>query len=189
MRRVLKAILAVFTVLIILLVVAGALFFLDLAAYTATGVQTLPASGSNMGAALVLYDPGLSGASTRVAEQVAANLQTKSLTVNLAGIKSSAAANTTGYDVIVIGGPIYAGSPTASVKDALNALVLNHDSDTRIGVFGSGQGSTSPEDIAQIKQAIPVRSDSALQNAVVVKIGESEDINARASDFVNQLAG
>ena len=49
------------------------------------------------------------------------------------------------------------------------------------------QGATSPEDIAQIKQSIPVRSDATLQNAVVVKIGSSEDLNARAQDFVNQL--
>ncbi len=174
MRKVLKVIFAIFTVLVIFLVIFAVVFLLDLAAYTATGTQTLPASGSFMGTALVLYDPGLTGASTRVAQQVAVDLQNKSLTVTLAGIKSSTASNTTGYDVIVIGGPIYAGSPTSSVKDALNGLVLNHDQDTRIGVYGSGQGSTSPQDVAQIKQVIPTGSDTALDNAVVVKIGEAK---------------
>lgn len=187
MRKLLKIILAIFAVLIIIVAIVGAIFFLDLVAYTATGSQTLPASGTPMGTALVLYDPGLTGAATRVAEKVAAELQNQSLTVILAGIKSSAAANTTGYDVIVIGGPIYAGTPTASVKDALNALVLNHDQDTRIGVFGSGQGPTSQEDVAQIKGALPSSADTAMQNAVVVKIGETEDLDARVSDFVNQL--
>jgi len=188
MRRVFKIILGVFAVLIILLLVFAALIFGDLAAYTATSVETLPQVGTPMGTALVLYDPGLSGAATRVAQQVAAELQNRTLTVTLAGIKSSAAANTTGYDVIVIGGPIYAGAPTASVKDALSNL--QHDADTRVGVFGSGQGATTPDDVAQIKNAVPaLQSGGALSNAVVMKIGESEDLTARAADFATQLAG
>ena len=110
------------------------------------------------------------------------------MTVTLAGIKSTSAANTTGYDIIIIGGPIYAGAPTSSVKDALSNL--KHDADTRVGVYGSGQGSTTDSDIAQIKDAVPaLQSGGALSNAVVVKIGESEDLNSRASDFVNQVYG
>jgi flavodoxin len=188
MNKILKIILAIFAVLIILFVAFAAIIFLDVAAYTATSVQTLTPSGTPMGIALVLYDPGLSGASTRVAQQIAADLQNQTLTVTLAGIKSSAAANTTGYDVIVIGGPVYGGAPTASVKNAL--INLQHDSDTVFGVYGSGGGSNAPEDIAQIKNAVPaLQSGGALSNAVVVKIGETEDINARAADFVNQLVG
>lgn len=186
MNKILKIILVIFTVLFILFVAFAALVFLDVAAYTATSVQTLTPSGASMGTALVLYDPGLSGASMRVAQQIAADLQNQSLTVTLAGIKSSAAATTTGYDVIVIGGPVYGGAPTASVKDALGNL--QHDSDTIFGVFGSGGGATAPEDIAQIRNAVPaLQSGGALFNAVVVKIGGTEDINARAADFANQL--
>jgi hypothetical protein len=61
------------------------------------------------------------------------------------------------------------------------------DKGAKIGIYGSGQGATSPEDIAQIKQSMPARSDSTLQNVIVVKIGSNEDLNARAQDFVNQL--
>jgi len=179
-------ILAVFLALVLVVVIFAAIFFLDLAAYTATSSQTLPPTATPMGYALVLYDPGLSGASTKVAQQVATDLQAQGLTVTLAGIKSSAAANTTGYDVIVIGGPTYAGSPTTSVKAALSDL--KHDADTRIGVYGSGQGATSPDDIAQIKNAVPaLQSGGALSGALVVKIGESENLTSRAQDFVNQL--
>lgn len=188
MRKAFKIILAVIAVLVIVVVAFGALIFLDLASYTATGSQTLNPTVQPMGTALVLYDPGLTGASTKVANQVANDLLAKNMTVTVAGIKSSAASNTTGYDIIIVGGPIYAGTPTASVKDALNKLVNNHDSDVRIGIYGSGQGSTTPGDVAQIKAAVPT-SDPALQNAVVVKIGESEDLNARAQDFVNQVYG
>jgi hypothetical protein len=66
-------------------------------------------------------------------------------------------------------------------------LVLNYDQGAKIGVFGSGSGATSPEDIAQIRHSLPERADETLQDAIVVKIGNGENINARAQDFVNQL--
>jgi hypothetical protein len=186
MRKILKIILAIFAIIIIAIVAFGAVVFLDLAAYTATSSQTLTHEGPFMGTALVLYDPGLSGASTRVAEKIAADLQNATLTVTLAGIKSATATNTTGYDIIVIGGPVYAGVPTASVKDALKDL--KHDSDARVGVYGSGSGATTPEDVAAIIGGVPaLQSGGALSNAIVVKIGSGEDLNARVQDFVNQL--
>ncbi len=186
MRRIFKIIIAVFAVIIIVVVALGAIVLLDLAAYTATGSQILPATGSEMGTALVLYDPGLTGASTKVATQVADDLQSQGLTVTLAGIKSSAASDISGYTVIVVGGPVYAGAPAASVKDAINNLHV--DSTTVVGVYGSGQGATSPDDVAQIKNSVStLQSGGDLSNAVIVKIGETEDINARASDFVNEL--
>ena len=105
MRKAFKIIIAIFAVLIILVVAFGAVFFLDISAYTATGSQTLSPSGTSVGNALVAYDPGLSGAAKDVASKVASNLQTQGYTVNLAGVKSSAAANTAGYTIIVAGDP------------------------------------------------------------------------------------
>jgi flavodoxin len=185
MRKTIKIILLIFGVLIILLAIFGSLFFLDLAAYTATGSQTLTPNGDSIGKALVTYDPGLSANSKNVADKVAADLQAKNYTVTLAGIKSSEASKTAGYTIIVTGGPIYAGSPTPSVKDFL--VNLKPDIGTRIGVFGSGQGSTTPSDVAAIKDAVPSLTNGNLQSAIVVKIGEKEDLNVRAQDFVNQL--
>ena len=188
MNKILKIILVVVTILLIAVAAVGAVIFLDVTAYTATGSQTLIPTGTPTGTALVLYDPGLSGESTKVAQQVAKDLQNQGYTVTLAGIKSSAAATTTGYDVIVIGGPIYAGAPTASVKDSL--ANLQFDSNAEIGVFGSGSGATAPEDIASIKVAVTALQDGgALSNAVIVKIGKGEDLSARSVDFVNQLVG
>ena len=185
MRKIFKIILVAFAVLIIVVVAFGAIILLDVAAYTATGSQTLMPTGVSAGKAIVIYDPGLSGTAKGVADKVASDLQTRGYTVTLAGVKSSAAGITTGYNIIVVGGPVYAGALTSSTKDVLANLV--RDQDGKIGVYGSGQGATSPEDIAQIKQSIPTRSDATLQNVIVVKIGSSEDLNARAQDFVNQL--
>ena len=187
MRKIFKIVIAVFAVIIIMVVALGAIVFLDVAAYTATGTQTLTPTGTSVGKAIVIYDPGLSGTSKGVADKVASDLQAQGYTVTLAGIKSSAAASITGYKVIVIGGPVYAGGLTGSVKDALNNLDLSHGQGTKIGIFGSGSGATSPNDIAQLKQSIPAGSDKSLSEAVVVKIGSSEDLNTRAQDFVNQL--
>jgi flavodoxin len=186
MRKAFKIILAIFAALVILVVAIGAVFLLDLAAYTATGSSTLTSSGASVGKAIVVYDPGLSGAAKGVADKVAIDLQAKGYTVTLAGIKSSAAANTADYGVIVVGGPIYAGAPTSSVKDCLSNL--NPTRGFKIGVFGSGQGATTPSDVQMIKDTIAgLKNGNSLSNALVVKIGQSEDLNARAEDFVTQL--
>jgi flavodoxin len=187
MRKIFKIILAVIAVLIIVFVSFAALIFLDLAAYTATGSQTLTPTGTSVGKAIVIYDPGLSGNTKAVADKVAGDLQASGYTVTLAGIKSSAAGSISDYKVIVVGGPVYAGALTSSVKDTLKNLDLSHGQGTKIGIYGSGQGATTPSDVAMIKQSIPSGADNSLSEAVVVKIGEKEDLNARAQDFVNQL--
>jgi len=170
----------------ILFIAFAAVIFLDVAAFTATGSETLQPDGTPLAKALVVYDPGLSGSAKTVAYKVALDLQAQGCTVNFAGIKSGTAANTTGYNIVVAGGPIYAGAPTGSVKDFLTNL--NPAGTSKVGVFGSGQGATSPEDVAAIRNAVPALQDGgALANAVVVKIGQSEDLDARAADFVSQL--
>ena len=185
MRKLFKIILAVFAVLIIIFVSVAAVIFLDVAAYTATGSQTLTPTGTSAGKAIVIYDPGLSGTAKTVASQIASDLQAQNYTVTLAGIKSSAAADTSGYSIVIVGGPVYAGALTGSVKDTLKNLTP--DQGAKVGIFGSGQGATTPDDVAQLKQSIPANADSALQNAVVVKIGQKEDLNTRAQDLVSQL--
>ncbi|HTY75902.1 MAG TPA: flavodoxin domain-containing protein [Candidatus Nanoarchaeia archaeon] len=185
MRKAFKIILAVFVIFVVLVLAVGAVFFLDLAAYTATGASNLTPTVTSVGKAIVIYDPGLSGAAKSVADKVASDLQEKGYSVTLAGIKSSAASNTTGYGVVVVGGPIYAGSPTISVKDCLNDLKPAQG--VRVGVFGSGAGATSPSDVQMIRDSVTSLKNGPLSDAVVVKIGQGEDLAARASDFVSQL--
>jgi flavodoxin len=183
LRKIFKIILVIFTALIIFVAAFGAIIILDVAAYTATGTQTLTPSSSSVGKALVIYDPGLTGTAKSVADKVASNLEAKSYTVTVAGVKSSAARSTSEYSIIVVGGPVYAGALTSSIKDNLNSLII--DQGTKVGVFGSGQGATSPDDIAQLKQSMPTNAD--LSSAVIVKIGSSEDLKIRAQDFVDEL--
>jgi flavodoxin len=186
LKKLFKIIIAVFAVIIILVAAFGAVIFLDLAAYTATGSKTLTPTGTAVGKAIVIYDPGLSGAAKGVADKVASDLQSSGYTTTLAGIKSSAAAHTTGYQVIVVGGPTYAGALTASVKACLSNLKT--DQGAKVGVFGSGSGATSPSDVSMLKNSVPALKDNgALSQAVVVKIGQSENLTTRAQGFVSQL--
>ncbi|MCW3995278.1 MAG: flavodoxin domain-containing protein [Candidatus Bathyarchaeota archaeon] len=185
MRKIFKIFIVIFATLVVLFAAFAAVIFLDLAAYGATASETLTPTGASIGNAIVIYNPGLTGASKTVAEKVASSLQAKGYTVTLAGVKSQAAANTAWYSIIVVGGPVYAGGLTASVKDTLSNIVIADGA--KVGIFGSGQGATTPQDIIQIQQSLPTRSDSALSKAIIVKIGESEDLDARAQDFVNQL--
>jgi hypothetical protein len=106
--------------------------------------------------------------------------------VTLAGIKSSDTTNTSGYTIIVAGGPIYAGTPTTSVKDFLNTIKSTQT--TRIGVFRSGSGETAPEDIAQSKDTIAALPNAnALSNAIIMKIGTSENLDLPVNDLTEQL--
>ena len=154
MRKIFKIIIAIFAVIIIIVVAFGAIILLDVAAYTATGSQTLTPIGTSIGKAIVIYDPGLSGTAKGVADKVASDLQAKSYTVTEAGVKSSAASNTTDYSIIVVGGPVYAGALTSSVKDSLKGISISHEAPK--WVFSEAdKAATSQDDIAQIRQSMP----------------------------------
>ncbi len=185
MRKIIKVILAVFAMLLIIFSIASAIIFLDVASLTATNSQTLTPNGQTVGKALVAFDPGLTDDTKIVAQTLAKDLQQTGYTVTLAGIKNSAISHSDDFNIIVVGGPVYAGALASSVKDALRSLIVNQG--TKVAVFGSGQGATSPEDVAMIVQSMPTRSDNALENAIVVKIGNNESIPLRAADLVNQL--
>ncbi len=183
MRKIFKIILAIFAVIIIVVVAFAAIILFDVAAYTATGSQTLTPSGTSVGKAIVIYDPGLSGTAKGVADKVASDLQTKGYTVTEAGIKSSAASNTTDYGIIVVGGPVYAGALTSSIKDNLNSID-RHGQGTKVGVLEADKGQ-------QLQRTLP-RSSNQCQLVQTYRTHCREDWKqrrpkSRAQDFVNQL--
>jgi menaquinone-dependent protoporphyrinogen IX oxidase len=179
LRRILKVILIVAVAVAVATLVGIAICFSDVAAYTATGSKTLQPHGISVGKAIVVYDPGLSGAAQSIAQKIASDLQAKGYTVNLAGIKSSAAAHTSGYSVIVVGGPIYAGKPTSSVDGFLSKL--NPVQGSRVGVFGSGSFNVSTDKVALLPK------NSNLTITYSTKILSSDIQSVRCQEFVNQL--
>ena len=165
--RKLKIIGIVILVVVLLVVSAVAVIFFDLASYTAIGSQTLNASGSSEGRALVVYDPGLSGAAQKAAQTIAGDLQANGYTVSLAGVRSAAASDTSGYAIIVAGGPMYFGKVTGSIEGFFRSLPSQEQA--KIGAFvttGSNQYVSS--DFASLQQQLrSVTSDQVTAQMVL----------------------
>lgn len=162
------------------------MIFGDLASYTATGSEVRAPSTAMVGKALVVYDPGLSGTATAAASKIADDLAAKGYEVTFAGVRSSAAGNTSGFGAIVVGGPIYAGKPAASIQGYLNSL--NPPPGTLVGVFGRGNGpADSTEQNVIASEVAPLLSGSTLTLKFVTKIGDSDNVDALCQQFVTSL--
>ncbi len=172
----------------IVVIVAGlGIAILDVAGNLATDSKHLP-HGSAIGRALVVYDPGLSGGARDVATKIGYNLQSSGYDVTLAGMRSQAAANVTGYGVIVIGGPIYGGAPASSLQSYLNGL--SPQPMTRVGVFGYGMVKIDSADVAAVtKEVAPLPSGSPVTLGAVMKVAIGDNIDGRCSEFVSALLG
>jgi flavodoxin len=186
MKKILKIILVVFLVLVIVGVTSIAVIVTDAAGNFATGSHML-SNGAAIGQALVVYDPGLSGGAKDVATKIGYDLQTAGYNVVLAGVRSSvASANTTGYDVVVVGGPIYAGSPAATVQSFLNSL--NPSANAKVGVFGFGSVKVDNADSAAVlKDVAPLPSNNQLTINAAVKVVSGDTVDANCQDFVTNL--
>jgi hypothetical protein len=169
-------------------VIAGSLFCGDVMSYTATGSETLSPDGAPVGKALVVYNPGVSGAAKDAAAAIAGDLQSKGYTVNLAGIKSTAAADISGYDVIIAGGPMYFGVVSNSVDAYLKAL--KPQKDVALGVFATtGAPQYNDGDIASFgKQVTSIPDISSLNKTAATKTIRSGDAcNTDCSDLVSAV--
>jgi flavodoxin len=169
-------------------IVTGALFCGDIMSYTDTGSQILNPARAPVGKALVVYNPGVSGAAKNAAATIAGDLQSKGYTVNLAGIKSAAAANASGYDVIVAGGPMYFGRVSNSVDAYLKAL--KPQKDAALGVFATtGSAQFNDGDISSFgEQVASAPCSSMLNKTAATKTIRSGDAgNTDCSDLVSAV--
>lgn len=134
---------AIAAIVILFVIFIAFMFYVgsDTLSSQATGSELIRPSGPITGKALVVYNPGLSGAPKDVATQVANDLKAKGYEVMLAGVKSAAAANVSGYDVIVAGGPVYGGKVSPSVYSYLQSLAP--PAGARVGAFAIGSNTDS----------------------------------------------
>ena len=138
----------------------------------ATGSELLKPDGTVTGKALVVYNPGLTGAPKDAAAQIASDLQARGYEVTLAGVSSEAAANASGYDVIVAGGPIYGGKVSPSIEKYLQ--MLTPPATAKIGAFAIGSSTGKPfPDVAWLK--------------TTVLLPHGNDINQLRAGFVDAL--
>ena len=159
----------------------------DIMSYTATDSQTLNPNGASVGNALVVYDPGITGTAKNVASVIANDLQAKGYTATIAGIKSSNVLNTTGYNVIVIGGPVYAGQPASSLQSYLSDI--NPPKEAKIGVFTTGSVIANSNNTAFVKKEIAMNNTNIYQIDEIMKFVNGNNINQKAEQFVNGLLG
>ncbi len=185
LRKILKIILVVFAVFIIAMVSGMALVIGDVAGNMATDTRPLP-NGEATGKALIVYDPGLSGGAKDVATKIGYLLQDSGYDVLLAGVKSSAANNLTGYDVVIVGGPIYAGKAASTVQSYLNSF--NPHELTKVGIFGYGSVKIDNSNRAAVMQDVATPAgDSQYVVLSAMKIVSSENIDDQCNEFVINL--
>jgi hypothetical protein len=89
-------------------------------------------------------------------------------------------------NILVLGGPIYAGSASNSVKDYLKTL---QSTSKTIGVFASGDDpDTAKNNATLLEEAAPLPENSSLQIKAVIKVVTSEGIDEQnINAFINQL--
>jgi flavodoxin len=174
-------------VLVIVALIAGMGFLvMDVMSYTATGAESLSPAGASAGNALVVYDPGVSGTAKNVAVTIADDLQAKGYKVELAGVKSSAAADVSAYDVIVAGGPTYVGNISSSIKAYLQGI--EPSANATVGVYATGSvepESNDPAYMARFVAGLP--DDSTLRIKAAAKVLSSGDTDEQCDAFVAAL--
>lgn len=181
--RILK-ILRIGILLIILISIGAFAFISNDMGNRATVSETLSPNGTIVGNALVVYDPSITGNTKNVASMIASELQDRGYRVDLVGIKNPKAENTSGYNLIVVGGPIYGGNTSDAVKKYLK--ILKPVEGTKIGVFATGDPHTTDE--AQIKKQIaPIPENSTLQINIVMAISMNDDKIKKCVIFVDDL--
>lgn len=175
MKLVMIAIAIVAVAVLAIAAFAGCLLYVgsDALSSRATDSETLTPAGTAIGKALVVYNPALMGAPKAAASKIAADLQDKGYEVCLAGISSPAAKNVSGYDVIVVGGPVYGGVVSSSVQSYLKALAPPESA--KIGAFASGN-NVSEE---------PFPAGVSLKTSAI--ISSYEDVDGQCAAFTDKL--
>jgi len=172
MRKLVKIGIIVIVAIVILFVSAFAAISFDLSSLGATGSETLNPANNSAGSALVVYSPGFSGAAKQDATKIAGDLQAKGYTVILAGVRSGMAGKSSGYDIIIAGGPMYWGQVSSSIDAYLKTLPGN----AKLGVFGStGSGTFVQSDDTSLQQQVASATHS--ENVAVKLILDGNETN------------
>ncbi|OPY30030.1 MAG: hypothetical protein A4E28_00528 [Methanocella sp. PtaU1.Bin125] len=141
MMKIVIAIAAVAALTVVATAAVLAIGMSDVMSSTATESELLMPAGNVAGQALVVYTPGLTGEAKNKAAQVAGDLKAKGYEVTLAGVKSEAAGDYAGCEVIVVGAPVYLIGHGA-IQTYLQAL--DPPEGARVGIFATGSRNPDP---------------------------------------------
>lgn len=119
----------------VLLVLGRAIGFY--ASFQATETRTEKPASEQKGKALIVYEPGATKQTMKVGEEIGDMLLEKGYEVTLSGIRSGAASDTSGYNIVVLGTPTYVGRPTGVVKKYVKNLHLAESQTFGIYLIGT----------------------------------------------------
>ena len=154
---------------------------LDLASYTATGSE-VRLHDNEKGTALIVYDPGITGAGRRAATWMADDLQLRRYNVTVAGIRSADAMNATGKDVVIFIGPTLAGKPPGPVAGCLGNMTFGPGS--RVGILAI-RGFLGDEAGTAMRNALQARGIPVAETASISPL--DRDIEKQSYAFVYRL--
>lgn len=172
--------------LIVVGAIAGAgIICSGLTGYMATSTESISSTGEIKGNSLVVYDPGVTGAAKNAAAEIANDLKAKGYNVTLAGVSSSTAANTSKYDMIIVGGPMYFGKVSNSIDKYLKTLTLTEN--VKLGVFGTtGAAEFNNDDIEGLsKQVVSLQG----KNTVIKTLRNGNATSIDCKGFVSATLG
>ena len=149
-----KSVKTIITLIIIFTLIVAIVTIFDLPSYLATDTEQLP-SDNDMGKALIVYDPGIMGMGLRTAHWMGEDLRTRGYEVNLSGIRSGGIDNATEYEVVIVIGPTYFGSPTGPVSAYLENAQIK--SGARVGVY-TVSGLLGDDASPQMRKTLETRS-------------------------------
>ncbi len=172
--------------LIIIAAIAGVgIIYSGLTGYTAKSVESMSPTGAIKGNTLVVYDPGVTGAAKDAAAEIANSLKSKGYKVELTGVSSAAASNTSSYDIIIAGGPMYYGKVSNSIDKYLRTL--NVPKNVKIGVFGTtGSSEFHDEDIMSFEKQV---TSNLNREAVIKTLRNGDSTSIDCTDFVSATLG
>lgn len=177
--------LAVVTIVVVSIAAMG-IITLDLMNYTATGAETLNPTGEVVGTALVVYSPGLSGAAKNAAVDIAGDLKSRGYNVTLTGVKNEAATKTSGYDIIIVGGPMYFGKASSSIETYLKGVKI--PTDAKLGVFTTtGSAEFNNEDMELLEKQVALLQDNLANNTVTKTLRSGDKTHIDSADLINKV--
>ena len=170
--------------LIVIGLIAGmGIIYSGLTGYMATKTESMSPAGEIKGNALVVYDPGVTGAAKNAAAEIANDLKSKGYKVELAGVSSAAASNISNYDIILAGGPMYYGKVSNSIDKYLKAL--NVPGNVEIGVFGTtGSSEFHNEDINSFGKQVTLKLN---REAIIKTLRNGNFTSIDCTNFVSTL--
>jgi flavodoxin len=149
----------------------------------ATNTKSIIPTGVIKGNALVVYDPGVTRAAKNAAGKIANSLKSNDYKVELAGVSSASASNTSSHDVIIAGGPMYYGKVSNSIDKYLKALNIRKS--VKIGVFGTtGSSEFHDEDIKSFGKQV---TSNLNREAVIKTLRNGNSTSIDCTDFVSTL--